>query len=309
VKIYFPDTSTVSGYGRLAAACARALGSQLSLSAQGADLAITDPHDQCEVPIRFTMWESTELPITSMAWRRSKVLIVPSEHSKAVFRRYSKVPINICPLFADGTFQHLPPARPFNFICVARDNGVPLRKGVDQLIKWFTEAFPRESDVTLTIKQSPHCKRRYTYDKRITIIHEDYDRPRYNALLAAHHCGIFLSGAEGWNLPLNELMAVGRPSICIPWSGPADFTSPETSWHVPFKLVNAPAITYQSVGKVAFPDKAGTIRAMREAYEDQIMVAQKALASALRAADYTEARFAARLRSIVARYGFQTDFS
>lgn len=309
MKIYFPDTSTVSGYGRLAAACARALGSQLSLSAHGADLAITDPHDQCEVPIRFTMWESTELPITSTAWRRSKVLIVPSEHSKAVFRRYSKVPINICPLFADSSFEHLPPARPFRFLCVARDNGTPSRKGIDQLLKWFTEAFPTQADVQLTVKQSAHCKKRYTYDKRITILYEDYDRQQYQDLLASHHCGIFLSGAEGWNLPLNELMATGRPSICIPWSGPVEFTDAKTSWYVPYKLVTAPEEVYHKTGKVAFPDKAGTIRAMREAYEDQIMVAQKALASALRAADYTEARFAARLRSIVARYGFQTDFS
>lgn len=272
-------------------------------------MAITDPHDPNIAPIRFTMWESTEIPPTAMAWRRSKILIVPSEHSKKTFRQYTRMPIEICPLFADATFQHIPPARPFNFICVARDNGTPSRKGIDQLIAWFTEAFPREPDVTLTIKQSVHCKRRYTYDRRITIIYEDYDRMRYHALLAAHHCGIFLSGAEGWNLPLNELMATGRPSIIIPYTGQADFTSAETSWYVPYKLVKAPQAVYQSVGKVAFPDKAGTIRAMREAYEDQLMVAQKALASALRAADYTEARFAARLRSIVARYGFQTHVS
>lgn len=255
------------------------------------------------------MWESTELPPDGMAWKKSKLLIVPSEHSKKVFRQYSRVPIEVCPQFADGTFSHLPPARPFKFICIARDNGTPRRKGVDELLRWFTAAFPTQSDVQLTVKQSIHCTKRYTYDKRITLIYEDYNRQQYHALLAAHHCGIFLSGAEGWNLPLNELMMAGRPSICIPWSGPVEFTDSATSWHVPYKLITAPKEVYKSVGKVAFPDKAGTIRAMREAYEDQIMVAQKALASALRAADYTEARFAARLRSIVARYGFQTHFS
>lgn len=309
MKVYTPDACSASGYGRLAAACARALGSQLSFSPGAYDLAVTNPHDPNKAPLRFTMWEATELPLTSMAWRRTRVLIVPSEHSKRVFRRYSRMPIEICPLFADARFEHLPPARPFKFICVARDNGTPSRKGIDELVRWFTEAFPVESDVFLTIKQSKHCKVRYTFDKRITFIYEDYERPAYHKLLTDHHCGIFLSGAEGWNLPATELMATGRPSIIIPWGGPADFATDETSWRLPYKLIKAPKEVYQSVGKVAFPDKHGTIRAMREAYEDQLLVAQKALASALRAADYTEERFAARLRAIVARYGFQTDFS
>jgi glycosyltransferase involved in cell wall biosynthesis len=309
MRLYTPDACSASGYGRLAAACARALGSQLFSSPEGADLAITNPHDPAVAPLRFTMWESTELPKTSTAWRNAQVIIVPSAHSKKIFRQYSRLPIEVCPLFADAKFEHLPPARPFKFICVARDNGTPSRKGIDELIRWFSEAFPREADVSLTIKQSKHCKVRYAFDKRINIIYEDYERPAYHKLLSEHHCGIFLSGAEGWNLPATELMATGRPSILIPWGGPADFTTHETSWHLPYKLVQAPKEVYKEVGKVAFPDKHGTIRAMREAYEDQLLLAQKALASALRAADYTEARFAARLRAIVARYGFSTDFS
>lgn len=104
-------------------------------------------------------------------------------------------------------------------------------------------------------------------------------------------------------------MALGRPSIIIPHGGPADFTSTDTSWHLPYKLIKAPMQVYRGVGRVAYPDKAGTIAAMREAYGDPLLVAQKALASALRAADYTEARFAARLQQIVARYGFQTNLS
>lgn len=270
---------------------------------------VTNPYDATKAKIRFTMWESTELPASHMAWKRARMLIVPSAQSKEIFRQYSKMPIEICPLFADARYQHLPPVRPFRFICVARDNGVPLRKGIDSLLKWFTEAFPTQPDVSLTVKQSKHCKIRYTFDKRINIIYEDYDRAAYHKMLADHHCGIFLSGAEGWNLPATELMATGRPSIIIPWGGPADFTTRETSWHLPYKLVKAPYEVYREAGKVAFPDKHGTIRAMREAYEDQLLLAQKALASALRAADYTEARFAARLRAIVARYGFSTDFS
>lgn len=271
----------------------------------GASFAVTQPGDKYTSAIRFTMWESTVLPADRMGWRNARVLIVPCAHNYALFRQYTRKPIHVCPLWADASFEHLPPARPFRFLCVARDNQVRQRKGIDELIKWFTEAFPAEDDVSLTIKQSPHCYKRWTYDKRITIIYEDYNRAEYLALLRQHHCGIFLSGAEAWNLPACELMAAGRPSILVPFGGPADFTTPDTSWYLPYKLVTASANIYQSVGKIARPDKTGTIKAMREAYEDQILLAQKAIASAQRAADYTESRFAARLRSIVAQYGFQ----
>lgn len=250
------------------------------------------------------MWESTALPPTThFAWKQAKVLIVPSKFCQKLFRSVTRKPVEVCELYGAATYTHLPVTKPFRFLCVARDNGTPSRKGIDQLIQWFTEAFPTQSDVSLTIKQSAHCKKRYTYDRRIHIIYEDFEAQKYNGLLAAHHCGIFLSGAEAWNFPLCELMATGRPSICIPFGGPADFTSRSTSWHIPYKLVTAPREVYQSVGQVAFPDKRGTIQAMREAYSDQILLAEKAAASARMSQEYTETRFAARLRHIVAKYG------
>lgn len=303
MNIYAPDSSSASGYGRQASACAKALGSRLSSSRTNCDFAICDPSDPVVSRFRFTMWEATELPQSCMAWKQSDIIITPCVESKKTFRRYTKKPIEVCNLYADGNYEHLPAARPFKFICIARDNGVPSRKGIDELITWFSEAFPTQSDVQLTIKQSEHCKRRYTFDKRVVFIHEDYERTAYHNLLASHHCGIFLSGAESWNLPACELMSVGRPSILVPFGGPADFTSKNTSWQLSYKMVKTPKEAYKCVGKIAYPDKCGTIRAMQEAYSDQLLLAEKALASAKASHEFTEARFAQRLRSIVNRYG------
>lgn len=266
-------------------------------------IRLTSPGYERTSTILMTTWESDDLPKPYRAIN-TKVLVVPCEHNKVLYSRYFDGPIEVLPQWGDAPFSHLPPARPFRFICVARDSTVYDRKHIDELIAWFTEAFPREQDVRLTIKQSAYCFRRYTYDKRIQFIHQDFAREDYHKLLAQHHCGIFLSGAEGWNFPAAELMAAGRPSIIIPFGGPADFTTHETSWHLDYHLVRAPEVIYQGVGKVAYPNKRGTIQAMREAYEDQVLLAQKGIASALRAAEFTEARFAARLRSIVERYGF-----
>jgi glycosyltransferase involved in cell wall biosynthesis len=302
MTIYSGSYCLASGYGRLSASCAKALNAKLISVRDGADMAVVGPCDPVVSPIRLTMWESTELPLTHMAWKQSKLLIVPSVQSKNIFRQYSKIPIEICPLFADVQYAHLPASRPFKFICVARDNGAYTRKGIDELISWFSAAFPTQSDVQLTIKQSPHCKRRYTYDKRINIIYEDYDRAKYHDMLYAHHCGIFLSGAEGWNFPACELMAAGRPSILMPWGGHVDFTTTNTSWHIPYKTIAAPKAIYQAIGKVAYPSKVGTIQAMQEAYSDQLLLAEKAIASARASHEFTEARFAQRLRDIVRKY-------
>lgn len=286
-----------TGYGRLIVACSSAL-----KGIKHGNLLVADPSKVERSVFRFTMWETTELPIERRQFN-TDVLIVPCEHNRKLFRKYTRKPIEVCPLFGAGTFSHLPPARPFRFICVARENGVPSRKGIKELVSWFTEAFPTQPDVSLTIKQSPSCAERYTYDKRIVFIREDFNHAKYQELLAAHHCGIFLSGAEAWNFPVSELMATGRPAILIPFGGPADFTTQKTSWHLPYKLVDAPQEVYRGIGKVAFPDKRGTIQAMREAYSDQLLLAEKAIASAKASHEYTEARFAQRLRSIINRYG------
>jgi len=297
----FDYVTDASGYAYVARGVNAALTPRLVKG--NATLGLAPASIRLGAHIRLTTWESSEIS-SLVNVEPSSVLVVPCEHNADVFRRAGWFkPIEVLPQWGSGSYSHMPAARPFKFICVARDNNVPTRKGIDELIKWFTEAFQTESDVSLTIKQSIHCIRRYTYDKRITIIHEDFDRAKYFALLAEHHCGIFLSGAEAWNFPLCELMAAGRPSICIPYGGPADFANQQTSWLLPHKLIQSPKEVYNGVGKVAFPCKRGTIQAMREAYSDQILLAEKAAASARNAQSYTEARFAARLRQIVDKYG------
>jgi glycosyltransferase involved in cell wall biosynthesis len=297
-KAIYQDTT--AGYHKHAVFCAKALDLPL-LDRYSPLLTVEGPNIKLAGGMLFTMWEPDEIPADMLGFKKHKVLIVPSDHNKKLFRKYFRGPIEVCPLFVDTTYSFLPPARPFRFICVARESGTP-RKNVDQLIACFTKAFPTQPDVELTIKLSPFCRKHWTYDKRINIIYQDFDKPTYDSLLAQSHCGVFLSGAEAWNLPACELAAMGRPSILIPLNGPVMFTDTQTSWHLPYKLVKAPQQVYKGVGKVGRADDAGIIRAMQEAYEDSLLLAQKAIASAQRAADFTEARFAARLRSIVARY-------
>jgi glycosyltransferase involved in cell wall biosynthesis len=248
------------------------------------------------------MWDSDDLPPTLRDFKRFSTLIVPSEHNRKLFKRYFKGRIELCPLFADTTFSHLPPVRPFGFICVARDDNTNNRKDTDRLPALFTKAFPYQSDVFLTVKMSPYCKKRWTYDKRVNLLYSEQTKAEYDAMLVKHHCGIFLSGAEAWNLPACELAAMGRPSILIPLNGPAMFTTPITSWHLPYSMVKSPKPVYGGIGRIGRASDSGIIQAMQEAYSDQLLLAEKAIASARASHEFTEARFAQRLRDIVRKY-------
>lgn len=293
--------SLSASYRKLAEACSNALDIPLT-SGPSAFFNVGPPSTRGS-GILFTMWDADDLPATHRDHSAYSVLIVPSEYNKKIFRKYFKGPIEVCPLFADTSYSHLPPARPFGFITVARDDNTNNRKDTDRLPALFTKAFPTQPDVFLTVKMSPYCKKRWTYDKRIDLQYSEQTKQEYREMLQKHHCGIFLSGAEGWNLPACELAAMGRPSILIPLNGPAVFTTPQTSWHLPYKLVPSPKKVYGGVGRIGRADDTGIIHAMREAYSDQLLLAEKALASAKASHEYTEARFAQRLRSIVNRYG------
>jgi glycosyltransferase involved in cell wall biosynthesis len=43
------------------------------------------------------------------------------------------------------------------------------------------------------------------------------------------HIGVFPYSAEGWNLPLCELMAMGKPCIATSYSGPTEFLNTNNS--------------------------------------------------------------------------------
>lgn len=292
--------SKTASFHKLAVSCANALNTNIKQAPSG--YLNVGPPSTSGKGVLFTMWDADDLPTELRNFKRFSALIVPSEHNRKLFKRYFRGPVELCPLFCDTSFRHLPPARPFNFICVARDDNMNNRKDTDRLPALFTKAFPTQPDVSLTIKMSPYCKRRWTYDKRVNLLYSEQTKAEYDAMLAAHHCGIFLSGAEAWNLPACELAAMGRPSILIPLNGPAMFTNPTTSWHLPYSLVQSPKAVYKAVGKIGRASDAGIIQAMQEAYSDQLLLAEKAIASARASHEFTEARFAQRMRDIMTRY-------
>lgn len=300
LRFYSPATNEATGYGRLGKACMEALNMIHVSPIDYPDFVLTNPMSVEVSPIRFTMWEPDQLPPTAQGFKHARALIVPCSMNVKLFRESGyRGPIHLINLWGEASWSPLPSGDFFKFICIGRDNGIKSRKGIGELIEWFSLAFPKEKDVRLTIKSNPECERRVISDPRITVIYDDLPKAEYEQMVSEHHCGVFLSGLEGWNFPACELMAANRPSIIVPWGGPADFTTHETSWHLEYTMVQAPQEPpYFGCGRGAKPTKDSVIAALREAYYNRSLLKSKAEASYKASLGFSKQRFKERLRVV-----------
>lgn len=300
LRFHSVSTSESTGFGRLGKACLDALGMLLVSPIDYPDFVMASPVSPCASAVRFTMWEPDSIPKTARGFMAARTLIVPCSMNVDLFRNAGfKGLIHRVGLWGEARWAPIPDEDVFRFICVGKDSGVRSRKGIDELMEYFTLAFPSEKDVRLTIKCSPACARRVIRDDRITAIYDDMSKEKYEALLSEHHCGVFLSGLEAWNFPACELMAAGRPSIIVPWGGPADFTTPETSWHLDYTMVTAPDENpYNGHGRGARPTKDSAIAALRDAYGNRQTFYKKADASYRASFRLSKDQFSERLRVV-----------
>lgn len=315
LKLQYNTIGTGGGYERLVLTAAlglRARGWNVLLPAREkslpqfgrwdgeteADLLFHVPEAVLPARAHFTMWETTEPSPFSF---KRELVITPNTENARNFARYCKR-VAVCPLFADTKFTFLPPGDPFTFLCVAHTHCSAHRKRVYDVVEAFSKAFPRERDVRLIVKQSPRCVEVITFDRRIELVREDMKREAFHELLYSAHVGVF-AGSEGWGLPHTELMRSGRPVIAAPWGGVAEYLDATNGWPVDYTLTTAPAEVYHKRGKMPKVSVNGMIAAMQEAYRDRFLTARKGLAAAQRAADYTPARFAARLDEILTAHG------
>jgi glycosyltransferase involved in cell wall biosynthesis len=70
-------------------------------------------------------------------------------------------------------------------------------------------------------------------------IYEDTDPQVLPSYFAAADTMVQCSRAEGFGKPILEAMALGIPSIVIPWSGPKDFCTEKNSFPVPYTLIKS----------------------------------------------------------------------
>jgi glycosyltransferase involved in cell wall biosynthesis len=150
----------------------------------------------------------------------------------------------------EGPRSALPTRKSFRFLFVGT---AVVRKGFDILLAAYLDAFTRDDDVSLVIKDhSGNAFHSPTYRAEIEgairnpkapeILYIDNFLPSQElaALYRACNVGVFPYRAEGFCLPILEAMACGTPSIVPERGACRDFCSEETSFLVPAVRVQLP---------------------------------------------------------------------
>jgi glycosyltransferase involved in cell wall biosynthesis len=224
----------------------------------------------------FTMYETTKIPVEyGSQLKRFKHIIVPSKFSADSVRPWNKH-VRICPLGAAGNWTPIV-FTPFVFSVVAADHNVPERKRVQDVVDAFSAEFKTEADVQLQLKRSDHCAPINTFDVRVLITKGFIERNAYANFMNRTTVGIQMSAAEGWSLPTNEFMAIGRPVICPIAGAMADYVSPRYCFPLDFTMKRAPQKVFMGCGNVPYATVESLRRQMRFAYENRFEVARRGI--------------------------------
>ncbi|HRO65337.1 MAG TPA: glycosyltransferase [Candidatus Dojkabacteria bacterium] len=237
-----------------------------------------------DIKIGYLAWEESVFPhkIIGEFNRELHGLMVTSEHVLQVMRN-SGLTIPIVNV-SEGINQNLLKSeeyklktkKSYKFLHIS--SGLP-RKGVDVLIKAFTEEFDVSEDVALVIK---------TYRNESNIIPEllkDLDKSNspeidviYDLNLTEGQIAslyeqvdavIIPSRAEGFGLPVAEAMLKQLPVVTTAYSGQMDFVSEENTWLIDYELVKAESQLDLHNSFWAEPDIEQLKKTMRYLFENR----------------------------------------
>lgn len=113
-----------------------------------------------------------------------------------------------------------------------------VRKGHDILLSVFQKAFPNEEDVELWMmcenpflspEEQMQWKSYYAQDWRVRVMDRVRSHDQVAGIMSHTTCGVFPSRAEGWNLELLEMMAMGKLVITTNYSAHTEFCNNDNS--------------------------------------------------------------------------------
>ena len=182
-------------------------------------------------------------------------LCVPSEWAKDIVSielnphvppEFTEKHTHVVPLGVDHSvfFPAVsPPKDKFIFLNIGKWEK---RKGHDVLLQAFNEEFKPEDNVELWmlaanmfvdntpwIKQYKSCKLK----DKIVLLDRIENQAQVAETMNYADCGVFPSRAEGWNLPLLEMMACGKPTITTNCTAHTEFCTAESNVLIDMKDV------------------------------------------------------------------------
>jgi glycosyltransferase involved in cell wall biosynthesis len=170
-------------------------------------------------------------------------LIVCSEWAKGIILNNlgdKSPPIHVVPLGVDPKI--------FSTVSISRPQTIffncgkwEVRKGHDVVLECFEKAFDQEDNVELWMMcQNPfpfakgeEWEQKYLNSKlgnKIRLISRQPTQKNVYDIMKQVDCGVFPARAEGWNLELLEMMAIGKNVITTNYSGHTEFCNKNNSF-------------------------------------------------------------------------------
>ena len=154
-----------------------------------------------------------------------------------------------------------------------------VRKNIKAPIQAFQEAFPNQTDVSLTIKARGSndlgarqwLASQAARDPRIRIIDETLSRHAVDQLMLECDAFISLHRAEGFGFGAAEALAVGKAVVSTDYSGTTDFISPSTGYPVEYDLINVKEGEYPHWENQVWADPRleSAVGALQDIYNDR----------------------------------------
>lgn len=212
--------------------------------------------------VLYTMYEATDIP---KSWipklEGADLIVVPCEHNKKLFRKYTNKPIEVC---LEGVLtdkfsyidREFPVNKPFRFLWFGATNQ---RKGYHfaiaswRLLQIKYPEIASKCELYMKTTQNMEMKRISGFDNGKPI-KEVMPKERIfkaeNAIVDTRkvseeeltqiyqdsHAFIFPTMGEGFGLTLAEAMSTGLPCIYTPWSGCNDFCSSKEAYPLKFTM-------------------------------------------------------------------------
>lgn len=197
--------------------------------------------------VLYTMYEMAAIP---PEWieplNRADLIVVPNNHNRHLFRRYTKLPIEVVwegvkpDKFTLEKRERPEPGQKFRFLWLGASNP---RKGYEHVcIAWerFLKAHPELlGRVELYLKTTqPMTEARNLNLAAGAAIFDNRDVPIEELIELYHSAHVFLfpSMGEGWGLTLHEAMATGLPAIYTPWSAMRDWVPEKYAYPLRFTM-------------------------------------------------------------------------
>jgi glycosyltransferase involved in cell wall biosynthesis len=189
----------------------------------------------------YTMYETTHTPRSWIKMiNQTEHVVVPSSWLVESWREQGlKVPISVFGHGVDPRFYYYVERPQHDVFTFLHYGQLSVRKGTDLVYRAFLDEFRKQNDVKLILKNSMPIYPVPLYTDKVEYINAIYSKKRMLELLTSADCAVFPCRGEGFSLAPLECMATGLPTIVTNWSGPADYTTPQDTLQLEYKMARS----------------------------------------------------------------------